>query len=376
MSCSNDEAIPITKPTLPKYQELETEIGEIVSSGMLTNHTHVRTFEEKAAEYLGAKYVVAVSSCTSGLMLSIKLMGLKGEIILPSFTFHATAHAIEWNGLKLKFVDIDPETYLIDPEKVEENITSKTSAICGVHTFGNPCDIDHLQDIATDHNLKLYFDAAHGFGSKYKGKNVGCFGDAEVFSLSPTKLVVAGEGGLVATNDKELRDKLVLGRNYGDGGNYNCAFAGFNARMSEINALMATHTLKNVENNVKQRNYLVSRYKKLLKDIPGIGFQKITNGARTTYKDFSIYIDPEQFGMDRNVLNEKLAVQSINSKKYFYPPVHKQDAYSDYISCDKNLPVTNQISENVLSLPLWSDMPEEYIERICNSIKNIRNDLV
>ncbi|NPE27393.1 DegT/DnrJ/EryC1/StrS family aminotransferase [Methanococcoides sp. SA1] len=369
----SNEVIPITKPTLPDFQEVETEISEIVSSGMLTNHTHVRTFEEKAAEYLGAKYAVAVSSCTSGLMLSIKLMGLKGEIIIPSFTFHATAHAIKWNGLKLKFVDIDPETYLIDPEKVEEMITPETSAICGVHTFGNPCDIDHLQDIATDKNLKLYFDAAHGFGSKYKNKNIGCFGDAEVFSLSPTKLVVAGEGGLVTTNDKELRDKLVLGRNYGDGGNYNCTFAGFNARMSEINALLATHTLKNIEKNVKQRNYLASRYKELLQDLPGIGYQKISDDSRTTYKDFSIYVDSKQFGMDRNVLNEKLTIQNINSKKYFYPPVHKQDAYTDYANCDKNLPMTHQVAENVLSLPLWSDMPEKYIDRICDSIKNIWN---
>lgn len=372
MSIINDEFIPITKPTLPEFNEISNEIEDILSSRMLTNYQYVKEFEEKAAEYLGVDYAIAVSSCTSGLMLLIKLLGIKGEVILPSFTFHATAHALKWNGLKLRFVDIDSETYLLDSEKVSENITSETSAICGVHIFGNPCNIDALQEIAEDRDIKLYFDSAHAFGSKYKNKHIGSFGDAEVFSLSPTKLVVAGEGGLVTTNDKNLRNKLVIARNYGDDGSYNCRFTGFNARMSEINALLAQSTLESVESNVDRRNMLVSKYKELLSGIDGISYQKITPDSRTTYKDFSLFIDKDIFGMDRNELHEELASLNIASKKYFYPPVHKQDAYSEYLKFNKNLLVTNRVSENVLSLPLWSDMPEKSVERVCNTVWEIK----
>lgn len=369
-----DEYIPITKPTLPDFEELAPDISKMISSGMITNHKYVQIFEEKVAEYLGVKHAVAVSSCTAGMMLVIKSMQLKGEVILPSFTFHATAHAIAWNGLKLKFVDIDSEMLTIDPEKVEENITKETSAICGVHTFGNPCNIKALQKIADDHNIKLYFDAAHGFGSKYQNKNIGTFGDAEIFSLSPTKLVVAGEGGIVATNDEKLKDKIVIGRNYGDDGSYNCKFAGFNARMAEFNAILGTSTLRNVEQNVKRRNELVSKYKSSLNDISGLSFQKITADSRSTYKDFSVYIDSETFGMNRDELEQKLSSANIGAKKYFYPPVHKQQAYSDYAQYDTELPITNKISENVLSLPLWSDMPESIVEHVCNAIAEIRAD--
>lgn len=369
-----DEYIPITKPTLPDYDELAPDISEIISNGMITNHKYVQIFEENVAEYLGVEHAVAVSSCTAGMMLVIKSMGLKGEVILPSFTFHATAHAIVWNGLKLKFVDIDPETLTIDPEKVEENITKETSAVCGVHIFGNSCDINALQDISDDHNIKLYFDAAHGFGSKYQNKNIGTFGDAEIFSLSPTKLVVAGEGGIVATNDQKLKDQLVIGRNYGDDGSYNCKFAGFNARMAEFNAILGASTLRNIEQNVNRRNELVSKYKSHLNNMPGLSFQTITPNSRSTYKDFSIYIDSGAFGMNRDDLEQKLSLVDIGAKKYFYPPVHKQDAYSTYAQCDAELPITNNISENVLSLPLWSDMPESIVEHVCNAIAKIRAD--
>jgi len=371
-----EEPIPITKPTLPDIQEILPKISEIFSTRMITNHKYVKEFEERVAEYLGVEYAVAVSSCTSGMMLVIKSLGLKGNVILPSFTFHATAHALSWNGIELRFVDINPETLTIDPAKVEENITPETSAICGVHTFGNPCNIKALQKIADDHNIKLYFDAAHAFGSIFNNKHVGSFGNAEIFSLSPTKLLVTGEGGIVATNDPELKKKLVIGRNYGDDGSYDCKFAGLNARMEEFNAILGLSGLKNIERNILSRHQKVVLYKSLLSKVPGISFQKIEHQSRTTYKDFSININSDLFGLTRDELSLKLMDAKITTKKYFYPPVHKQRLYyKDGMKFDKDLPETNRIANNSLSLPLWSDMDENMVREICSKIISIREGL-
>ncbi len=371
-----EEPIPITKPTLPDIQEILPKISEIFSTRMITNHKYVKEFEERVAEYLGVEYAVAVSSCTSGMMLVIKSLGLTGNVILPSFTFHATAHALLWNGIELRFVDINPETLTIDPAKVEENITPETSAICGVHTFGNPCNIKALQEIADDHNIKLYFDAAHAFGSIFNNKHVGSFGNAEIFSLSPTKLLVTGEGGIVATNDPELKKKLVIGRNYGDDGSYDCEFAGLNARMEEFNAILGLSGLKNIERNILSRHQKVVLYKSLLSKVPGISFQKIEHQSRTTYKDFSIHINSDLFGLTRDELSLKLMDAKITTKKYFYPPVHKQRLYSkDCMKFDKDLPETNRIANNSLSLPLWSDMDENMVREICSKIISIREGL-
>lgn len=371
-----EEPIPITKPTLPDIQEILPKISDIFSTRMITNHKYVKEFEERVAEYLGVEYAVAVSSCTAGMMLVIKNMGLTGNVILPSFTFHATAHALSWNGLGLRFVDINPETLTIDSAKVEANITPETSAICGVHTFGNPCNLKALQEIADDHNIKLYFDAAHAFGSIYNNKHVGSFGNAEIFSLSPTKLLVTGEGGIVATNDPELKKKLVIGRNYGDDGSYDCEFAGLNARMEEFNAILGLSGLKNIERNILSRHQKVSLYKSLLSKVPGISFQKIEHQSRTTYKDFSIHINADLFGLTRDELSLKLMDVKITTKKYFYPPVHKQRLYSkDGMQFDKDLPVTNRMADTSLSLPLWSDMGENMVREICSKIMEIREGL-
>ena len=230
--------IPITKPTLPKFDSLKEEVREILESGMLTNYKHVREFESMLKAKLNVKNVVALSSCTSGLMLCMKAWGLTGEVILPSFTFSATGHAIKWNNLTPVFVEVDPITQTIDPAAVEAAITDKTSAILGVHLYGCPAKIKELEAIAKKHNLKLIFDAAHAMGSTYDGKAIGNFGDAEVFSCSPTKLLVTTEGGIVCTNDDELAKTLRYARNYGDPGDYNCKLTGINARMTEFNAIV------------------------------------------------------------------------------------------------------------------------------------------
>ncbi len=365
-----NKVIPITEPTISSISALKKKYEEVLRSRMITNSKYVKEFEKNVAEYLGVKYAVAVSSCTSGLMLIIKSLELKGEVILPSFTFHATAHSVVWNGLKPIFVDCDPKTYNIDPKEVEKAITKKTSAILAVHLFGNPANTEDLERIAKKHNLKLIFDAAHAFGAKRRGKNVGGFGDAESFSLSPTKLLTSGEGGIIATNNKDLAEKLKVARNYGDSGNYDCEFTGFNARMSEFNAILGIETLRMLEKNVNRRNKIANIYKSELSKIPGISFQYISPSDRSTFKDFSIYIDENKFGMTRDELYDAVLKENIVVKKYFYPPVHLQKAYKNIKTLHK-LDNTENITSRVFSLPLYSHIDEKTVRNICFVIKNI-----
>lgn len=366
-----DAMLPITMPTLPPSAGLRRRYDEVLKSGMLTNASNVREFEAKMADHLGVKHAVAVNSCTAGLMLVMKAFGLKGEIIIPGLTFHATAHAAVWNGLAPVFVDSAPGTYTVDPKEVEKAITPRTSAILAVHLFGLPCDIAALEGIAKRRGLKLIFDAAHGAGSRYKGKSVGGFGDAESFSLSPTKLLTAGEGGIVSTNDDALAQMIRVGRNYGDSGDYDCEFSGFNARMSEFHALLGVESLKYLEANAERRNRLAEVYAKALSGVPGIEFQKIPAGSRSSYKDFAIVIDPAVFGISRDRLCEAMAAENIVVKKYFYPPVHWQKAFKNMPGARKTLPVAERVSSNTLSLPLYSHMPEETARKVAAALVKI-----
>ena len=367
------EMLPITKPTLPNFEALSDGLNEILDCGMITNSKYVKQFEEVLKKYINVKHALALSSCTSGLMLISKCLNLKGEVIIPSFTFSASGHALIWNNIKPKFVDIDEKTFNIDPEKVKEAISSKTTGILGVHIFGNPCDIKALKEISKDHHIKLIFDAAHAFGSKYKGEHIGKFGDAEVFSCSPTKLMVTGEGGIVTTNDDELKRKVMIGRNYGDDGSYDCEFAGISARMSEMHAILGLETLSMLEENIAKRTRLANTYKKKLKKLRGIKFQAITPSCRSTFKDFTVYIKPEKFGLNRDELSEALARENIMSKKYFYPPLHRQRAYSMfYEEHAGKLPVTDDVSQNVLSLPLFSHMAEGDVIKVSDAIRRIQ----
>jgi dTDP-4-amino-4,6-dideoxygalactose transaminase len=366
------EKMPICRPTLPDFNELSEQFSEIFDNGMITNARYVKEFETRCAEVLGVRNAVAVSNCTSGLMLTMKALSLKGEVIVPSFTFSASVHSILWNGLDPVFVDINPKTFNLDVGRIKEKITPRTCAIMGVYLFGNPPDISRLEEIATEYDLQLIFDAAHAFGSKYHGRFAGNFGDAEVFSLSPTKLVPAGEGGLITTNDDELGRRLRIGRDYGNPGNYNCEMVGLNARMTEFNAILGLRCLRDLEANVLKRNKLVDVYRFFLERIPGFSFQKIETGTRTSYKDFSILIEPQLFGLDRDMLAYCLERENISTRKYYYPPVHVQDAC--HAACgDKKeeLPVTEYVSQNILSLPIYSHMTDEEAEKVCKAVQKI-----
>ena len=362
-----EDRIPIVRPEAANDETLVGELRRILTSRHLTNGARVQAFELAAGAYLGAAECVAVSSCTSGLMLVLRALGLRGEVILPSFTFHATAHSVLWNGLRPVFADCDPLSFCVDPEEVERKISSSTACVLGVHLFGCPAEVSALQEICARRGVQLVFDAAHAFGSRIGSKHVGRFGIAEVFSFSPTKLLVAGEGGLIATEDREFARKLRMARNYGDAGNSDPELLGMNARMTEMQAALALAGLAGVEHRIDRRNAIRCEYRRSLGRIPGISFQEITEDRHSTCKDMSILVDERGFGASRDWLQAFLAEREIETRRYFWPPVHQQKLYRALWDGEA-LPVTEQVSSRVLSLPIYSSLSDESVARICDAV--------
>jgi dTDP-4-amino-4,6-dideoxygalactose transaminase len=345
------EKLHIIRPTLFDPEEISAEIEEIFSTGNVTVSKYVKLFEQECARYLGVKEAVAVSSATSGLVLAVKALGLRGEVIVPSFTFTATVHSLIWNGLTPVFVDCEEGTYNIDVKEIEKKITPKTSAIMPVYIFGNPPRMMELAEIAEKHGLKLVFDSAQAFGAEYEGVRAGGFGDCEVFSLSPTKVLTAIEGGLITTNNIKLAEYLRRARDYGKCGE-DIESVGLSARMSELHALVGLKNLGNVEKCLRTRRELILLYQGLLKDIDGISFQEILPGNKSSGNYMVIFIDEKRFGMSRDKLYEALKEENIETKKYFYPAVHMQEAYRAFREAyEGKLPVT--------------------VEKVCEAVRRI-----
>ncbi len=361
-----EERLQFAKPDLPALIDIADEVRTIVERGAVTKGKHLELLEEALATHLGVKHAVAVSSCTTGLMLTYQALNIK-EAVLPGFTFMATASSLVWAGGRPVFVDVDSETMNLDVDLAERAITSRTDAIVATHNFGNPADVSELQAMAERHGLRLIFDAAHGMGSQFKGKPVGCQGDAQVFSLSATKLLIAGEGGVVATNDDELAKKIRKGREYGNNGDYDSDFAGINARLPELSALIARHSLNKLETAARRRNELKGIYNEHLSALPGLGFQRVRAGNRSSYTYFAITIDPAKFGLSRDGLAAALDAENIETRRYYDPPVHRHRAYRDYATA--NLPNSDFLAAHSLSLPIWSQMSTEVVSRICHAIE-------
>lgn len=366
-----EQKVPIVQPALPTFGELEPDLRSILSTGMVTKGQYLRRFEEACAEHLGVRHAVGVSSCTTGLMLAYKGLGLAGgEAIVPSFTFMATVSALVWAGARPVYVDVEYATTNIDVTSVEAAITARTKAIVAVHNFGNPADISELEALARKHGLKLIFDAAHGFGANYQNQPVGPQGDAHIYSLSPTKLVIAGEGGIVATNSDELANYVQLGREYGNDGTYDSAFAGMNARLAEFNAALGLASLQQLDQAARQRNEYITRYRERLKGVPGLSFQEVKAGNRCSYKDFCLLVEAAPFGLTRDQLSRALQAENIDTRHYYDPAAHNQTAYREYYQ-GQALPSTVRLEKEALSLPLWSRMEPEVLDRIADAVLRI-----
>lgn len=351
--------IPIMKPTLPPLSKLEERYREIFENGWITNGKYVGEFEKICAKYLGSDEAVVLSSGTMALLAAVKCLELKGQVILPSFTWCATAHALLWNDIEPVFVDIDSQTFNIDPVALEKAITSETTAIMAVHMFGNPCNDETLRAIADKYGLELIYDGAHALGSKYANDHMGGWGSCTTYSLSPSKIITTGEGGIVTTNDTGLADKIRLFRNQGVE-DYNASFLGVNARMTEMQAILGIEMMSMVDELVAKKHRLLDYYVPELNKIPGVSLQLIRKDSVSSYKDFNIMVDPKLFGGDRNYLSNFLGQLDITTKKYYSPPIHRQKTYAKFFNrYDQNLPVSNWVADNTLTLPLYPDMPIE-----------------
>jgi dTDP-4-amino-4,6-dideoxygalactose transaminase len=355
------DGLAFVRPPVPPLAAVVARLEPSYERGMLTNGPLVRELEERVAERLGVPHVVAVASCTAGLMLAFRVLEPGGPVALPSFTFSASAHAVAWNGLRPRFTDCDPDTFQADLDDLAGQLDGAV-ALMVTHVFGAPCRPAAVEKLAADAGLPLVFDAAHGLGAFHCGRPVGSFGDAEVFSLTPTKLVVAGEGGLVATRRGDVAEALRIGRDYGNPGDYDTRFVGLNARLSELHAALALESLAELDEHLEIRRELAARYCEALAPVSGIRVQRVEEGDVSTWKDFTIAVDPDAFGLTRDELVAVLRADGIDTRNYFDPPVHRQQSHA--ASADRPLPVTERVATEVVSLPLYRSLAPGDVDRI------------
>ena len=362
------ERVAIASPALPDPGEVLGEFASVLRGTQLTNGPRVAQLEQEAARFLGVPDCVAVSSCTSGLMLAERCLGMRGGVIIPSFTFFAGAHTLLWNNLEPVLAECEAWTFNLDPEKVEGLMHAGIGGIVGVHIFGCPAQVEALDRIARRHGVPLIFDGAHAFGSRVGGRGVAEWGDATVFSLSPTKPLTAGEGGLIAVKDPDLAARLRQARNYGKGDSYDCEVVGLNARMTELQAVTARMGLIGIQSVLAKRRFLAGIYNRYFRATPGLRTQLIPSGYQSTFKDFAVLIDPHRFGRDRGEVEALLAADNIETRRYFDPPLHRQKLYLPWAPPASRLRVTDEISSRILCLPLHGGLSEETVRRIADRV--------
>jgi dTDP-4-amino-4,6-dideoxygalactose transaminase len=374
MDVSTLEIIPVTRPTLPDLARVQATVAESYRAGMVTTGAVVELFEEEIHRFTGAKHAVAVSDCTSGLILAFAAHSFPkdAEVIVPSFTFAATVQALIWNSLTPVYVDCLSGSMTVDPEEVVKAIGPKTAAIYPAAVFGLPPDYDALTEISERNRIPLLFDSAQGLGSTYKSSRVGTFGNCEVFSLSPTKVVTAIEGGVVTTNDFELAEKLRAMRDYGkapDG--EDMLYNGLSARMSEVNAAVGLLSLQDAGSLIGSRHRLIGRYAELVSQFRGCRVQEIPSDRTSTGNYFSLRIGPDAL-TDRDGVVRALTAHHMQCKRYYAIPVHMQTAFRDKPHrIVGDLPNTLAAARESLVLPLFSHMTDEQQDRVCAVLTSV-----
>ncbi|HXT59884.1 MAG TPA: aminotransferase class I/II-fold pyridoxal phosphate-dependent enzyme [Pirellulales bacterium] len=365
------QPLHVGRPNLGDRARLVERLNDILDRRWLTNDgPYVREFEQRIAELTGAKHAIAVSNGTTGLEIAFRAAGLAGEIIVPSFTFVATVHALHWLGIKPIFCDIDPATHCLDPDRIEALITPRTTGILGVHVWGRPCEIERLQAIADRHGLKLLFDAAHALGCSYRGRKVGQFGLAEIFSFHATKFLNSFEGGAIVTNDDALADKLRLMRNFGFSGYDRIDDAGINGKMHEFSAAAGLTNLESVAEFIadNRRNY--ESYRDELRSIPGLSLLEYDERERCNYQYVVVEVDEAACQVGRDFLAEVLWAENVLARRYFYPGCHRVEPYrSLYPDASDRLPATESVAERVLLLPTGSTIEAAEIRAICEILR-------
>ncbi|MBM7704475.1 DegT/DnrJ/EryC1/StrS family aminotransferase [Metabacillus iocasae] len=367
------EPIYVTRPVLPDIDSVNDAIGKVWVSKWLTNGgLQHKELEKQLQNYLNVDHISLFNNGTLALVLGIKALELTGEVITTPFTFPATVQALDWNHLNPVFCDINPKTLNIDADKIEALITDKTSAILGVHVFGNPCEVGKIQQIADKYNLKVIYDGAHAFGTKIKGKPIGSFGDMTMFSFHATKLFNTVEGGALTFHDEEIGEKLALLKNFGLVSSESVVLSGLNAKMNEVQAAIGLEVLKLVDQERVRRDKVRETYEKNLADIPGIRIITGLKNKSSSYQYFVIEIDASKYGRTRDWIHKELEKYNVYTRRYFYPLCSDFHWYKHLDSAQpENLPQAQKSVQQVLSLPYYGDLELESVEGICRILREM-----
>lgn len=364
--------INVTRSSMPPYEEYCAEIKELWDSRWLSNMgAKHQELQNRLRQYLSAEHIDLLTNGHMAIELSLQALDLSGEVITTPFTFASTTQAIVRNGLTPVFCDIDPVTFTMDPEKIEELITPRTCAIVPVHTYGMICDVEAIGRIAQKHGLKVLYDAAHAFGVRYRGRGIASYGDVSCFSFHATKVFHTIEGGAACFHDTSFGKKLAMLKNFGLQGPENVDALGGNAKMDEFRAAMGLCNLRYIDREIEKRGRVTARYFQHLSGIPGIQLRAAQDGVDTNYAYFPAVFDKAVFGADRDAVKASLEAQGICPRKYFYPLTSTFSCYGGRFD-PKKTPVAQRISQQVLCLPLFADMDLELVDRICEIVLSLR----
>jgi dTDP-4-amino-4,6-dideoxygalactose transaminase len=365
------DRLHVGRPNIGDRHRLLERINDLLDRKWLTNNgPFVQEFERRVADFVGVEHCIAVCNATVALEIAIRAAGLTEEVIVPSMTFIATPHALQWQEIAPIFCDIDPETHNLDPARVEEMITPRTSGIIGVHLWGRPCAVETLAEITRRRKLKLLYDAAHAFGCSHNGRMIGGFGDAEVFSFHATKFFNTLEGGAVVTDDDDLAAKIRLMKNFGFAGYDNVIYIGTNGKMNEVSAAMGLTALDSLDEfvAVNYRNY--KQYQRSLAGIPGVQLAIYDEAEKRNYQYIVAEVDEAATAVSRDQMVDILHAENVIARRYFYPGCHRMEPYRSYSPhAGLLLPETERLVERVLVLPTGAAIGPEEITRICHIIR-------
>ena len=366
-----DEIRHVGAPNIGDRSQLLELINDILDRRWLTNNGPcVQEFEDRIAKTAGVKHCVAMSNATVALEIVVRALDIRGEVIVPSLTFVATAHALWWQHITPVFCDVDAESFTLDPDRIEALLTPETSAIMGVHLWGRPCRIDKLTELAQRHNLKLIFDAAHAFGCSWNGEMIGGFGDAEVFSFHATKFLNTFEGGAVVTNNDELAAKLRMMKNFGFVGYDDVESIGINGKMSEVCAAMGLTSLAGSKQVIDTNYRHYQQYREELSNVDGIELLTYDAAEQSNYQYIVTLVDDTVVSISRDQLMNLLWAENVRARRYFYPGCHRMEPYNSlFPSAAARLPVTESVLQRVLLLPTGTAVSAEDVSRICEIIK-------
>ncbi|MEA2077122.1 MAG: DegT/DnrJ/EryC1/StrS family aminotransferase [Candidatus Marinimicrobia bacterium] len=367
-----NKKINVTQPSLPSLSEFIPYLESIWEDKWLTNNGKFhKQLESELEGFLGVEHVALCSNGTFALILALKALNIKDEVITTPFSFVATSHAISWNGCSPVFADIDPDTFNLDPNKVEDMITENTTAIMPVHVYGKPCDNIRLKEIARKHDLKLIYDAAHAFHVRKNGESILQWGDLSILSFHATKVFNTFEGGAVICHTPEMKQKICDLKNFGIQGETSVVDTGINAKMNEVQASMGLLQLKYLDDTIEKRRTISDLYDQLLYNVQGITLPHNDEKISQNYSYYPILIDEAYDGRSRDQIYEMLKTNNIFSRRYFYPLISHFPMYASLSSAaPKGLPVAERVAQQVLCLPIYPELSLKDVRRICKLIIN------